>query len=33
MRNKLVKVCVIGAAVSFSCAVGVYIYAKKGARI
>ena len=33
MRNKLVKACAITAAVSFTCAVCIYIYAKKGGRI
>ena len=33
MRDKLVKACIIGAAVSFGCALGVYALAKKGGRI
>ena len=33
MKNKLVKVCAITAAVSFTCAVGSFVYAKKGGHI
>lgn len=29
MKSKLVKTCAITAAVSFTCAVGIFVYAKK----